>query len=871
MTDFRYLDLPIPSESALATLPSWLADWFRDRVGEPTSIQRLAWPALASGDHLLVSAPTGTGKTLAAFVPIFADLVTTPVADSWSDSPLRVVYLAPMKALVNDAARTLETHLADLADHLPPGPRLPTIAVRTGDTPYRERRRMLAAPPDILLTTPESLAVLLSQSASSALLANLAWVIVDEVHALVGNKRGCDLALSLERLAAGSSVAVRRVGLSATATPLDIAARWLVGTDRNCTIARAPDTPAPRIVVEPLPDGVRFLSALVERLAFELPLHTSTLVFTNTRGLAERLAWQLRRTMPTWDDRIAVHHSALSAERRREVERRFKAGELGAVVCSTSLELGIDIGSVDLAVLVHPPGDVIRLVQRVGRAGHQPGGLSRGLLLTATPRELLEAAVTAASSRTGQCEPLALPNAPLDVLCQQLLGMCAARSWSADDLFELVRRAAPFALLSRRDLDDCLLYLRGLTREPDSIDDSLVWLPARLRADGDCWCILDAATARLLRQNLGTILADPLVPVKLRPTNGPPTPDDDILPESIARPIGEIDEGFAERLLPGDRFLLDGRCLEYRCREDGAAIVEEVPGRPRVPTWGGDGWPLSPQLARRLYLLRVQAADALRDGPDRLHRLLVADYDLGTQAVSTLAAYFQAQESISEIPDGTTLLIEIVQVDEGTEYYLHTPLNRPGNDALARVGLARLSRSLGRPVQVVVADLGLVFRMRGKLTDAAEELRKAFAAEGFRADLDAALEASEALRSRFDRVARTGLMLLRQPKGGRRKVGGADWAQRRLFELVQAHDADFVLIRQALRELRQDLCDADAAEDYARALPRITLRVRKLSCPSPFAETWSQREPVVGGEIISPADALARLHAELIGGVDAGA
>jgi ATP-dependent Lhr-like helicase len=867
MHDFLYLDVPASPGAALATLPAFLADWFRERFGEPTPIQRLAWPALARGGHVLVSAPTGTGKTLAACVPILGDLMTTAIPDGWSDSPLRVVYVAPMKALVNDAARTLETQLDDLTGRLPAGVRLPRIAVRTGDTPARERKRMRDEPPDILLTTPESLAVLLSQSATSELMANLSWVVVDEVHALVGNKRGCDLALSLERLTAGSSVTVRRVGLSATATPLGVAARWLAGTRRECTIARAPDTPPPRLVVEPLPDGVRFLSALVERLATELPLRKTTLVFTNTRGLAERLAWQLRRKLPTWDDRVAVHHSALSAERRREVERRFKAGELGAVVCSTSLELGIDIGSVDLAVLVHPPGDVIRLVQRVGRAGHQPGGLSHGLLLTATPGELLEAAVTAASARSGQCEPLALPDAPLDVLCQQLLGMCAARSWSADDLFALVRRAAPFASLSRRDLDDCLLYLRGLSREPeaDSLDDSLVWLPARLREDGDQWCVLDAATGRLLRQNLGTILADPLVPVRLRT----PTVGEESLHDT--RPIGEIDEAFAERLLPGDRFLLDGRCLEYRCREDGAAVVEEVPGRPRVPVWGGDGWPLSPQLARRLYLLRVQAADALRDGPEPLRRLLAADYDLGTPAVSALAAYFEAQESVSEIPDGTTLLIEIVQVDEGTEYYLHTPLNRPGNDALARVGVSRLLLTLGRPVQVVVADLGLVFRLRGRLADAAGELRAAFAAEDFRADLDAALTASEALRGRFERVARTGLMLLRQPQGKRRKVGGADWAQRRLFELVQAHDADFVLIRQALREMQQHLCDADAAEDYARSLPRITLRVRTLSRPSPFAESWSQREPVAGEAVVSPADALARLHAELIGGVDAGA
>jgi ATP-dependent Lhr-like helicase len=812
-------------------------------VGQPTAAQCLAWPALAAGRNLLLGAPTGSGKTLAAFLPILDQLLAQPPVAS-----VRCLYVAPLKALVNDARRNLEGHLDGIRRLLPDGNGSHLrIGFRTGDTSARARRELRLRPPDILLTTPESLAVLLSQAVSAGLFACLRWIVVDELHALAPTKRGADLALSLERLAALTGTEPQRIGLSATCTPLAEAAGFLVGAGRPCALAQVPETTPLELHVEPLDATGGFLQRLAERLHPELSANRSTLIFTNVRSLAERLGWVLRRRFPDWDGQIAVHHSALAAARRRVVERQLKEGRLRVVISSTSLELGIDIGSVDGVVLVHPPGDVVRLLQRVGRGGHGPGRARRGLVLTASPAELLEAAVTAAAGRSGQCEPLGVPAHPLDVLCQQLVGMAAQRPWLREEAFQLVRRAWPYRDLPRDDFDGCLDYLSGRRA------DGRPWLPERLCWSGDEFTLTDPAIARVLRRNLGTILAEETRPVVQADVPAP------------AALVGQVDEPFADRLQPGDRFLLDGRCLEYRRSEGSALVVAEVAGRPAVPVWGGSGLPLSLELARRLYLLRLQAGEALRDSREALLGLLRRDYDLGAGAAAALAAHFELQECVSEIPDPATCLVEFVSADAGGAYYVHTPLNRSGNDALARVAVLRLVRDHGRSITSIVADLGFALLCRSGPELTAADLRGLLAADGFDAHLAAALAESDSLRERFRRVALIGLMVLRQPLGRRRTVGGRDWVERRLFGQVRAGDPDFVLLRQALREVQSECCDAAAARVFLGRLPGQVLRVRRLAQVSPFAAHWTQLAAGPAEMVDGPAEALRRLHAALTG------
>jgi ATP-dependent Lhr-like helicase len=316
-------------------------------------------------------------------------------------------------------------------------------------------------------------------------------------------------------------------------------------------------------------------------------------------------------------------------------------------------------------------------------------------------------------------------------------------------------------------------------------------------------------------------------------------------------------------LQAGDRFLLDGRCLEFRRREGTTLIVDETPGRPATPRWGGDGLPLSTELARRLFLLRVQAAEALRDGPTALAELLRGEYALVDDAATLLMAYFQRQECVSEIPDGTMLLIEEILSDQGADYYLHTPMNRKGNDALARVVVHRLART-GVRAAAVVADLGFALRLYDELDDPSAALRAILGAAQFDTDLDAALADGPALRQRFGQVALTGLMLLRNPLGKGRRVGGRDWGERRLFDQVQARDSDFLLLRQAEREVRADLCDAAAAREYVEGAARRPIRCRRLARPSPFAEGWTQAAEGPADPVESPAEALRRLHTALM-------
>lgn len=788
---------------------------FKDRFPNATPVQRQSWPIITQGDNLLLSAPTGSGKTLAAMLPILQKLIDEPTPD------LRCLYVVPLKSLANDVQKNLERFLADMPAHEV------RVAIRTGDTSSHERRKLYEAPLAILITTPESLAIMLTHPAATSFFSSLRWIVVDEIHSLIPNKRGADLAISLERLETLVEQPLQRIGLSATFAPMAEAAQYLVGRDRSCRLVHIEGKRAIELVLESLPLATDFasrgfLTRVIRRLDRELQTSRTTLIFTDVRSLAEQLTWRLRRYYPAWRDQIAAHHSSLSFTRRRAIEEQLKNGELRIVVSSASLEMGIDIGAIDTVALLHAPRSVTRLLQRIGRAGHCPNGTGRAVILTANANELLEAALTIASGEAAQIEATRVPGHPLDVLCQQLLGMAVQQPTLPDEAFALVTRAYPYRDLSRADFDDCLLYLFGKDRGGRD------WLPPRLRLEEERFVIADRRTTRIVRRNLGSIISEDDRAVRLQVTG------DGWSEEHVTAEIGRVDSDFAERLQPGDCFVLDGRSLEYRKTEGGDLVVTEAAGYPLTPRWGGSLWTMPAELAQRIFVFRAQAGEALREGPAYLRHMLAHDLGLSGAACADLVKLFERQDSLSEIPDLSVCLIEGLAGADGVNYFLHTPLNRAGNNALGRVFAQRLSTRT--PPEWVAADLGLLLMAPQEIS--MTHWRDLLDSAKFDADLDSAIASSSGLRERFARVACTGMMVLRNPLGRKRRVGGRTYLEQRLFEQLYAIDPDFVLLRQSRREMREECCDADNARAYLETMPKRAIRVRWPGTASPFAENW---------------------------------
>ncbi|MEO8214314.1 MAG: DEAD/DEAH box helicase, partial [Myxococcales bacterium] len=577
--------------------------WLGRRFAAPTAAQSAAWPLIAAGEDVLVTAPTGSGKTLAAFLACLDELVRQDIAGTL-EARTHVLYVSPLKALSNDIRVNLEEPLgqiAALAEEL--GYARPQIrtAVRTGDTTARERRDAVKRPPHVLVTTPESLYILLTSESGRKALRDVRTVIVDEIHAVARDKRGAHLALSLERLealvradpvspASAPRRRMQRIGLSATVNPISVAGRLLCGGGR----------PAPHLVsVSPGRDldlGIELprdeLGAvctneqwgeIYDRLAELVRAHRSTLVFVNTRRLVERVAHRLGERLG--EDQVAAHHGSLSRERRHKAEKRLKAGELRVVVATASLELGIDIGAVDLACLVGSPRSIATGLQRIGRSGHVVGGTPKGRLFPLTRDQLIESVALVRAARAGVIDAVALRDAPLDVLGQQIVAACACEEWDEDALYELCRKAAQYTELQRADFDAVVDMLS------EGIATSRGRAGALLHRD---------AVNRRLRGRRGARLG--------ALTSGGAIPDNanyDVVLEPEGTLVGNVDEDFAIESMAGDIILLGNNSWRIRRVEAGKVRVEDAHGAPpTIPFWLGEGPARTPELSAAVAAVR---------------------------------------------------------------------------------------------------------------------------------------------------------------------------------------------------------------------------------------------------------------------------
>jgi ATP-dependent Lhr-like helicase len=838
--------------------PGPVRDWFASAYpAGPTPAQRLAWPVIARGDNLLLVSPTGTGKTFAAFLAILDSLHAERAAGALAPG-LRCVYISPLRSLGYDIERNLAVPLEAIRRMLGLDSSPVRVGVRTGDTPAHQRRKLRDAPPHLLITTPESLSLLLSQPVWHEHWRGVELVIVDETHALAPTKRGADLSVSLERLAARAARDPARLGLSATCSPVEPVARFLVGPSRDCRVAVAPapeGSPPVELAVESLlradeaPHRGLTYRRLLRRLCRALACNRTTVVFANTRAFCEKITHDLRLMLDRGEQAVAAHHSALDAGRRRAVEADLKAGSLRAVVTSTSLELGVDIRTADLTVQIGLPGGVSQCLQRVGRSGHRVGSASRGLLLAANPAELIGAVVTAEAARRGRVEPLRPVAAPLDVLCQQLVGMACESEWRCDDAFALVRKSAAMTSLARDDFDACLDFLAGDLPSPAGAYEPEPgspprWTSPRLWRAGGHFGVRSQQVVRWFRSNVGTIISEESVRV---------------LADGVA--LGTLDGSYAERLLPGDRFVLDGRALEFRRLEGLIVRARSSGGEPSLPRWMSDRQSLTPDLALELADFRDEAARRLADGPEFLRAWLRGTHQLRRDAATQIVELFEAQERLSEVPCPDVLLVEESPDELGLCYTFHAPLSRAACEALGRATAARLGRRFGRDVMLAVADLGWSVRIPEGARLERKDLEPLIASEGFDNDVLEGLDRGDLVARGFRHVASTALMVLKNPDGGRRRVGGLLWVSTRLYPLVNAACPNHPLLRETRREVLDDLLDTRGALDWLKSRPAI--RLRTLDCLSPFAAAWIAPGGDEAVRFETPAGALRRLHERL--------
>ncbi|HEV2100123.1 MAG TPA: DEAD/DEAH box helicase, partial [Stellaceae bacterium] len=572
-----------------------VAEWFGHSFAAPTAAQALAWPAIMAGQHVLIAAPTGSGKTLAAFLAAIDGLVRQGLAGELRDET-QIVYVSPLKALSNDIRRNLDAPLAGIRAALQ-AQGLADIDirswVRTGDTPSGERDRLRRRPPHILVTTPESLYILLGSESGRAMLATTRTVIVDEIHALAPNKRGSHLALSLERLSHLCGDRLLRVGLSATQKPIEAVAHFLVGPGAECRIidsghrrARDLALEVPSSPLEAVMSG-EVWQQVYDQLARLIEAHRTTLIFTNTRRMAERVTRQLSERLG--DEQVTAHHGSLAKEQRLDAEQRLKAGKLKALVATASLELGIDIGEVDLVCQLGSPRSIATFLQRVGRSGHAVSGTPKGRLFPLSRDELVECAALLDSVRRGELDRLAVPEQPLDVLAQQIVAEVAAQEWGEDDLYARLRRAWPYRELPREDFDAVVAMLA------DGFTTRRARRGALIHHDAVNHVLRGRRGARLTALTSGGTIPD--------------TADYQVLLEPENQIIGTVNEDFAVESMAGDVFQLGNNAYRIMRVERGTVRVEDAHGMaPTIPFWLGEAPGRTDELSQSVSRLRGEIA-----------------------------------------------------------------------------------------------------------------------------------------------------------------------------------------------------------------------------------------------------------------------
>ena len=682
-----------------------ISDWFSSCVGQPTDVQVQAWPAIQSGSDALIAAPTGSGKTLAAFLSCI-DQLFKQALNRELDDHTHVLYVSPLKALSNDIQKNLQKPLAEIGQlALQAGLLMPElrVLVRTGDTPMAERQQMLKRPPHILVTTPESLFILLTAEKSRRLLQTVRTVIVDEIHALAPNKRGAHFALSLERLEALTLSKPQRIGLSATQRPIELVADYLVGARPRPRIIDVGHRRALDLAVEVPKDELSAIatnaiwSDVYDRVAELVRQHRSTLVFVNTRRLAERVSHYLEeRLKDLGPDVVAAHHGSLSRQIRLSAEERLKSGTTRVVIATASLELGIDVGTVDLVCQIGSPRAIATTLQRIGRAGHWINAIPKGRLFAMTRDELLECAALVRAIHAGVLDRIEIPPAPLDILAQQLVAAAAPQTWSEADLFALCRRAYPYRDLSRGEFDAVVRMLA------DGI--------ATQRGRGLAYLYHDRVNHRLKGRRGARLAAI---------TSGGAIPDTAnyaVVAEPDGTVVGSVDEDFAVESLAGDIMLLGNTSWRIKGVEAGKVRVEDAQGAPpNIPFWRGEAPSRTAELSAEVAELRQGIAERADSSVPAI-QWLKQDCGLDQRGAQQAIEYVLIGKAVlGAVPTQTTIVAErFFDESGGMQLVIHAPFGGRINKAWGLALRKRFCVTFDFELQAAATDNGLVISLGEK-------------------------------------------------------------------------------------------------------------------------------------------------------------
>jgi ATP-dependent helicase Lhr and Lhr-like helicase len=830
------------NEELFKTLCNPVKKWFKGKYKSFCKTQRMGLMNIQSRRNTLISAPTGSGKTMTAFLSILNELIDSAMKGNLKNK-IYCVYCSPLKALNRDIHFNLSEPLREIEEIVKNDYGIDflniRVLVRSGDTTAREKAKMLKEPPHILITTPESLAIVLSSIKFKEHLTDVDWLIIDEIHSLAENKRGVHMSLSVERLERLCGH-MTRIGLSATISPLEDIGRFLVGyeyvstdkgdnhkmIERSCDIVDVKFIKEMDLkVVSPVDNiidiGFQEMQSRTYRLLHKyIQEHRTTIIFTNTRSGTERVVDTLKDLYPKHysEDNMGAHHGSLSKEYRESLEGRLREGKMKCVVSSTSLELGIDIGFVDLVILLGSPKSVARALQRTGRAGHQIKSVSKGRIIVTDRDDMVECSVLLKCALEHKIDRIHIPQNCLDVLSQHIVGIAVDQKISIDDLYGLVRSSYSFRNLDYNDFMEVLKFLAG---EYVSLQDrhvyAKIWLNEKERMIGR----RGRMSRVIYMTNIGTIPEQTGIIVKI-----------------AHQPIGTIEEDFLEKLKPGDIFVLGGSTYEFRYAKGQVAYVNVTVGRPpTVPSWYSEMLPLSYDLAceigkfRRLMSGRFCEAQSQAEIKEFINEYLYVD----ERAVNAIFKYFKEQFDYRTIPSDKRIIIEHYSDEKGRYVVFHSMFGRRVNDVLARAVAFAVSRRFHRDVDMGINDNGFYIRADTKI-DIMAAFRMLDSKE-LRVVVENAVDKTETLKRRFRHCASRALMILRSYKGHTKWVGRRQVDSMILLSAVRRISNNFVILKEARREVLEDLMDIKNAATVIKGIEDGVIKIEDIftNVPSPFA------------------------------------